>query len=89
MDDVERLSLRVLAVVGIGQAVGDFGNQVDRNLDRDLLATRGAAIDQRAQRHAVDVLERDVVARGCLSEIQDACDVPVFELARDARFVLE
>ncbi len=89
MHDVQGLPPGIFAIVGVGQPIGHFGHDVHRDLDGDPFAARGSAINQRAKRFAVDELERDVVAACRLAEVDNARDVPVLELARDARLVLE
>ena len=62
---------------------------MNHHVDRQLFAGAVGALDQPAQRLAMDVLEGDVVARLDLAEVDDAGDVLVIQKLSDARFVLE
>ena len=57
--------------------------------DRQLLAARARAVEDRAQVLAVHVLERDEVAVVDLAEVEDLGDVRVRELHGDLRLVDE
>ena len=89
MDDAQVLTLRVLFVVGVVEPLTHFHDAVADTRDRDLLPEAPCALEDRLEILAADVLERDEVIAGVLTEVEDLRNVGVVELPRDLRLIDE
>ena len=72
VNDAERSVVLIGAVVGVAEPPADLGDHVNHHVDRQLFAGAVRALDQPAQRLAMDVLEGNVVARLDLAEVEDS-----------------
>jgi len=89
VDEVELAAGLVALVVRVVEALADLHDDEAGLRHRHRLALGAAAIEDRAQVAAVDVLERDVVAAIDDAEVEDLGDVRVVQLHRDLRLVDE
>ncbi len=89
MHEIERLALVVARVVRVVEAAEDRQADVERGVERDLLASRRGGADEARGGGAVDVLHRHVQLAVVLAEVEDLHDVRVCEAGADARLVDE
>ncbi len=90
MHDRERLAgLGIGKVVRILEALADLHDDVDGMRDRHALALLLHPLDERLQVAAVDVLHDDEVRRVGDADVEDADDVGVLQVHRQARLVEE